>query len=108
MEGKMKKVNEKDVPFKHGKSESKYLFNEQKFSGGVAYLDPGDEIKPHGHDDETEIFYFVKGAPVFMSGDNEIRVAQGDSYLVPSGEKHGIKNDTGAVVQMTFLKIKEK
>lgn len=104
----MKKVNEKDVPFKRGKSGSKYLFNEPAFSGGVAYLEPGDEIKPHDHADETEIFYFVKGAPVFVHGDSEDRVAQGDSFLVPPGEKHGIRNDTGGVVQMTFLKIKEE
>jgi quercetin dioxygenase-like cupin family protein len=104
----MKKVNEKDVPFKRGKSGSKYLFNEQKFTGGVAYLNPEDEIELHGHGDETEIFYFIKGTPVFLSGDAETRVIQGDSFLVPYGEKHGIRNDTNDIVQMTFLKIKEK
>jgi quercetin dioxygenase-like cupin family protein len=55
----MKKLNEKDVAFKYEKSGPKYLFNEEGFSGGVAYLNPGDEIKLHTHDDETEIFYFI-------------------------------------------------
>jgi mannose-6-phosphate isomerase-like protein (cupin superfamily) len=104
----MKKINEKDVPFKHERSGSKYLFNEPGFSGGVAYLNPGDEIKPHEHGDESEVFYFIKGAPIFISADRQDRVAQGDSYMVPPREKHGIKNDTNEIVQMSFLKIKEK
>ena len=102
----MKKLNEKDVAFKSGKSGSKYLFNEESFSGGAAYLNPGDEIKLHSHDDETEVFYFIAGAPVFSSGDSRTRVVPGDSFLVLPKEQHGIKNDTNGMVQMTFLKIK--
>ena len=104
----MKKVNEKDVPFKYEKSGPKYLFNEAGFAGGVAYLNPGDEIKPHIHENETEIFYFIKGAPVFISGGSQIRVITGDSFVVPPKETHGIKNDTNDTVQLTFLKVKEK
>ena len=104
----MKKLNEKDVAFKSGKSGSKYLFNEEGFSGGVAYLNPGDEIKPHSHDNEAEVFYFISGAPVFSTGDSQIRVVRGDSFLVPAKEQHGITNDTNDTVQLTFLKIKGK
>jgi mannose-6-phosphate isomerase-like protein (cupin superfamily) len=104
----MKKINEKDVPFKYEGSGPKYLFNEAKFAGGVAYLKPGDEIKAHAHAEETEIFYFVSGTPVFVHGSGQDRVAQGDSFVVPAGEQHGIRNDTGDTVQLTFLKIKEK
>jgi quercetin dioxygenase-like cupin family protein len=104
----MKKLNEKDVPFKYEKSGPKYLFNEEGFSGGVAYLNPGDEIKLHTHDNETEIFYFIKGTPIFSAGGSQIRVAQGDSFLMPPKEPHGIKNDTNDLVQLTFLKIKGK
>ncbi len=104
----MKQVNEKNVPFKYEKSGPKYLFDEAKFCGGVAYLSPGDEIKPHVHEEETEIFYFVKGAPLFISGDRQIRVIRGDSFVVPSKEQHGIKNDTNDTVWLTFLKVKEK
>lgn len=104
----MKKVNEKDVPFKYEKSGPKYLFNEAAFAGGVAYLSPGDEIKAHTHDTETEIFYFITGTPLFISGDTQIRVVEGDSFVVPSKELHGIKNDTNGMIRLTFLKIKEK
>lgn len=104
----MKKVNEKDVVFKYEKSGPKYLFNEESFSGGVAYLNPGDEIKLHTHENETEIFYFIKGTPIFSAGDSQIRVVEGDSFMMPANEPHGIKNDTNDMVRLTFLKIKVK
>ena len=104
----MKRLNEKDVAFKYEKSGPKYLFNEDGFSGGVAYLNPGDEIKPHTHENETEVFYFIKGTPVFSAGNAQIRVVEGDSFMMPPKEAHGIKNDTNSMVQLTFLKIKGK
>jgi quercetin dioxygenase-like cupin family protein len=104
----MKKVNEKDVAFKYEKSGSKYLFNEESFAGGVAYLNPGDEIKLHVHETETEIFYFIKGTPIFYAGNSQMRVAEGDSFLIYAKEPHGIKNDTNDTVQLTFVKIKVK
>ena len=104
----MKMVNEKEVAFKYEKSGSKYLFKEPGFSGGVAYLNPGDEIKPHSHEDESEVFYFIKGTPVFTAGDKQIRVAEGDSFMIPAKEMHGIKNDTNDTIHLTFLKIKGK
>lgn len=102
----MKKVNEKDVAFKYEKSGPKYLFNEESFAGGVAYLSPGDEIKLHTHENEYEVFYFIKGTPIFSAGDNQVRVAEGDSFMMPPNEPHGIKNDTNDTVRLTFLKIK--
>lgn len=104
----MKKINEKDVPFKYEKSGPKYLFNEKKFSGGIAYLNPGEEIKIHIHEDEREIFYFINGSPLFIAGDEKIRVNQGDGFVVDLQEAHGIINDTQETVKLIFTKIREK
>ncbi len=103
----MKKINEKDVPFKYEKSGPKYLFNEKNFSGGVAYLNPGEEIKIHTHEDEREIFYFITGSPLFIAGNEKIRVNQGDGFLVDAKETHGVLNDTKETVKLVFTKIKE-
>lgn len=103
----MKRINEKDVPFKYGKSGPKYLFNEDKFAGGIAYLSPGEEIKQHIHEDEMEIFYFIGGNPLFIVGDERIRVSAGDGFLVDIKEKHGILNDTQQMVNLVFIKIKK-
>jgi mannose-6-phosphate isomerase-like protein (cupin superfamily) len=104
----MKKINEREVPFKYEKSGPKYLFNEKVFSGGVAYLNPGDEIKIHMHEDEMEIFYFIKGTPLFIAGNEKIRVNEGDGVLVDVREAHGVMNDTQQIVKLTFTKIKER
>ena len=104
----MKKINEKEVPFKYEKSGPKYLFNEKDFSGGVAYLNPGEEIKPHKHEDEREIFYFINGSPLFIANDEKIRVDQGDGFVVDAKEMHGVLNDTRETVKLVFTKIKER
>jgi mannose-6-phosphate isomerase-like protein (cupin superfamily) len=104
----MKKINEKAVLFKNGKSGSKYLFNEKNFSGGVAYLNPGDEVKVHFHEDESEMFYFISGTPLFIAGEEKIRADVGDGFVVDVKEHHGVLNDTQQVVKYVFIKIKEK
>ncbi len=104
----MKRINEKNVPFKYEKSGPKYLFNEEKFSGGVAYLNPSDEIKEHVHVDEAEVFYFIKGTPQFLINNEVIKVEEGDGILVFPEEKHGIKNNTDETIKISFLKIKIK
>jgi|DewCreStandDraft_4_1066084.scaffolds.fasta_scaffold08375_4 quercetin dioxygenase-like cupin family protein len=103
----MKRINEKDVSFKYENSGPKYLFNEKNFSGGVAYLNPGDEIKIHTHENEREIFYFINGTPLFIAGNEKIRVNEGDGFVVDIMEPHGILNDTKQTVKLTFTKIKE-
>ena len=104
----MKKINEKDVPFKYEKSGPKYIFNEPKFAGGIAYLNPNDEIKEHFHIDESEVFYFIKGTPSFLINGEKIKVEEGDGILVMPQEKHGVINDTDKTVQLFFLKIKRE
>ncbi|MCX8094561.1 MAG: cupin domain-containing protein [Candidatus Goldbacteria bacterium] len=104
----MKKINEKDVPFKYEKSGPKYLFNEKGFSGGIAYLNPGDEIKIHTHEDEKEIFYFIKGTPLLVAGNEKIRMTEGDGVVIDVKEEHAVINDTMDTVKLTFTKIKER
>ncbi|HRU38805.1 MAG TPA: cupin domain-containing protein [Candidatus Goldiibacteriota bacterium] len=102
----MKKINESEVAFKYVTSGPKYLFNDPGFSGGIAYLKPGDEIKPHMHDDEAEIFYFIDGGPEFIAEAGTYAAKAGDAFQVEAGEKHAIKNNTGETARMFFLKVK--
>ena len=100
--------NDKDIPFKNGVSGSKYLFiDEKKYAFGTAYLRPGDEIKEHVHADESELFYFISGAPKFIIDGREFRVTPGDAFKAGAGEKHHMINDTKENVHLNFIKIKE-
>lgn len=104
----MEKVNDKEIEFKNKISGSKYLFTmDNKYSFGTAYLRPGDEIKEHAHTDETELFYFISGTPLFKCDALEFRVKEGDSLRVGANEKHYMKNDTDKIVHLNFIKIKE-
>lgn len=102
----MKKINESEVPFKYGTYGPKYLYNEEKFSGGVAHITAGEELKEHSHADEREIFYFFKGSPLFTVNGQAIRVKPGDAFTVDANETHAIKNDTKETISVHFVKIK--
>lgn len=104
----MEHRNDRDVPFKNGVSGSKYLFiDEKKYAFGTAYLRPGDEIKEHTHPDESELFYFISGAPKFIIEGREWRVSPGDAFKALVNEKHHLINDTKDVVHLNFIKVKE-
>lgn len=104
----MEKVNDKEIEFKNKISGSKYLFTaDNKYAFGTAYLRPGDEIKEHTHEDESELFYFISGEPLFICGEREFRVKEGDAFRVNAKEKHFMKNDTDSVVHLNFIKLKE-
>ena len=103
----MKLCNEKDVVFKYGTFGPKYLFTEDAFSGGVAYITAGEELKEHLHEDETEVFYFINGTPLFIIDGSEKRVKPGDGFTVFSKEKHCVKNDTKETISFVFVKVNE-
>jgi len=104
----MKYINDQNVEFKNKEKQSgsKYLFVEDKYSLGVAYIKPGDVINEHLHEDETELFYFVSGEPKFLAGGREFRVKPCDAFTAEKKEKHAIINDTKDTVKMVFIKIK--
>jgi len=56
---------------------------------------PGQEVTPHSHPHE-QAGYIVSGRAMLRIGNKEEVVAEGDSYYVPGGEKHGLVavNDT--------------
>jgi quercetin dioxygenase-like cupin family protein len=104
----MEYKNDRDVKFNRGISGSKYLFvQENRYTFGTSYLNPGDEIKDHAHADEIELFYFISGAPKFIIAGKEFRVKSGDAFKALAGENHYLVNDTKEIVHMNFIKIKE-
>lgn len=42
----------------------------------------------HNHADEDELFYIVKGELLLKFRDREVRLSEGDLYVVPKGEDH--------------------
>ncbi|MFV1884923.1 MAG: cupin domain-containing protein [Balneola sp.] len=42
----------------------------------------------HNHEHEDELFYIVKGSLVLKFKDREVRLSEGELYVVPKGEDH--------------------
>ncbi len=102
----MKKINKDEIPFKHGSWGSKYFVSEKNYSFGYALITPGNEIKEHLHEDEKELFYFLKGSPRFIAGGYETRPSPGDGIIVDFSEPHALINDTEENTEMVIVKIR--
>jgi quercetin dioxygenase-like cupin family protein len=59
-------------------------------------LEPGQDQKPHAHDDQDKIYFVLDGrGRVTLGGANETLEA-GEAVVAPAGVPHGIANDGAA------------
>jgi len=100
----MEKVNEKDKEYRKGESGPKYLFRGPKIDWGVIRFLPGETLGKHFHERVEETFFFLKGAPLMIIGDQELRINEGDAVRLDPTDVHDIINDTDQVVDAVFMK----
>ena len=56
-------------------------------------LAPGQDQKPHSHDDQDKVYYVLDGrGRVILGGETETLEA-GEAVVAPAGVRHGIAND---------------
>lgn len=53
---------------------------------------PAGEQRIHRHDPE-QIYFVFEGGGLMTVGEKEERVAAGDCVFIPSGTRHGLRND---------------
>jgi len=57
-------------------------------------LAPGQDQKPHAHDDQDKIYFVLEGrGSVVLGGATEMLEA-GEAIVAPAGVSHGIANDS--------------
>ena len=102
----MKRVNEKEIPFKGGDSGVKYLMRGPSIDWGLILLKPGEKMaeKAHGHNLLDETFYFVEGDGVMIVNDKEFSALEGSVFLVEPKEIHNIRNDSQKAIKIVFIK----
>ncbi|MHA1320853.1 MAG: cupin domain-containing protein [Promethearchaeota archaeon] len=102
----MKRVNEKDIPFRGGESGVKYLMRGPSIDWGLILLKPGEKMaeKAHGHNLLDETFYFVEGDGVMIVKDEEFGALEGSIFLVEPKEIHNIRNDSQKSIKIVFIK----
>ena len=66
-------------------------------------LNPGCSIGFHVHENESELFYIVKGTAEYNDGGTVRTVTAGDMTICPSGTGHGIANRTDEVVKVVAV-----
>ena len=103
----MKKVNEFDIEFRQGVDwGSKYLHRGKDYELGKIIIPPKTKYASHSHfhKETEEVFWFIKGKPLFYINNEEIRVNEGDVYVIEPNEVHNILNDTDEESLIVFSK----
>jgi len=70
---------------------------------GKIVLKPGCGIGYHVHENDSELFYILKGTAVYDDNGETKTVYAGDVTLTPAGEGHSIKNESGEDVELIAL-----
>ena len=77
------------------------LYETTNFFCDVYCLEPGQEQKPHAHDDADKIYYVLDGCGTFLVGAEEQELGQHQIVLAPAGAPHGVRNTSAA--RLTIL-----
>ena len=77
------------------------LYETTNFFCDVYCLEPGQEQKPHAHDDADKIYYVLEGCGTFLVGAEEQELGQHQIVLAPAGVPHGVRNTSAA--RLTIL-----
>lgn len=78
-------------PSKMGKAT---IFESPRVLVGLNAFEPGQEHAPHAHAGADKIYYVLEGEGEFTLNDTKMRLKAGHMLAAPSGEPHGVKNDT--------------
>jgi mannose-6-phosphate isomerase-like protein (cupin superfamily) len=77
------------------------LYETPNFFCDVYGLEPGQEQKPHAHDDADKMYYVLDGRGTFLVGTEERELSANEIVLAPAGAPHGVRNTSNA--RLTLL-----
>ena len=103
----MKNLNQADVKFSTGGDfGSKYLHRNENYELGSIIIPPQTRYaeKDHVHKKTEEVFWFTKGEPLLIVNNEQIRVHEGDVYVIEPNEVHNFINDTNQESHIVFIK----
>lgn len=79
------------------------LFESEKMFCDVYGVSPGQEQKPHVHEDCDKIYYVVEGCGLFNVGGELREVGEKNVVYVAAGVEHSVKNDGGSNLTLLVL-----
>lgn len=66
-------------------------------------LEPGCEIAPHVHAEDTEMYFLIEGNALYNDNGEETEVHVGDVMFCEKGDSHAIKNHTDSPAKFVAL-----
>lgn len=66
-------------------------------------LRPGCGVGYHEHENESELFYIIKGTATYDDNGTKTTVSAGEVTITPPGQGHEIKNETNDDVELIAL-----
>ncbi len=82
------------------------LYNKGRLFGKIT-LNPGCGIGYHIHENESEIFYIIKGSAVYNDNGVGRVLKDGDVAICKDGQGHRIDNTSDSTVELVALIIKK-
>lgn len=82
---------------------TKEELNEKGRLFGKIVLKKGCGIGYHVHENESELFYILKGTAIYSDNGEEKVVSEGDVTITPPGTGHSIKNEGDETVELVAL-----
>lgn len=70
---------------------------------GKIVLKPGCGIGHHVHENDSELFYIIKGVATYDDNGTTVKLSAGDVTLTPAGTGHSIKNEGDEDVELIAL-----
>jgi mannose-6-phosphate isomerase-like protein (cupin superfamily) len=80
--------------FAPDKMKKNNLFQSPRFFCDIYGLEPGQAQKGHVHGEQDKIYIVLDGRGTFQVGTEEQVLGTGQAVMAPSGEQHGVRNDT--------------
>ena len=90
--------------FNPSKMQKNSIFDAEHFFLDAYCFEPGQEQKPHVHDDADKVYVVLEGEGEFVIGDERRTVGAGHAILAPSGVVHGVVNRSDQrLVTLAFM-----
>jgi len=72
-------------------------------TAGYTTVYPGCRTGGHSHEDYEEIYHITRGKGIMTVGEEEFEVSAGDTFLVPFGLYHTVRNPYKGVLEYFWV-----
>ena len=95
------------IEFSSEKMKKIGLFDTDNFFCDIYCLESGQFQKVHSHEGSDKVYMVLEGKGKITVGSEEKELSANDITLAPSGEDHGVVNDSeGKLVLLVFMSPK--